>query len=901
MDFSKDFLKFAFERNTPSKGKLFCRILITFLRKLTTLKIFRPEILISERLRQTKRLITGAIICGAVIWGATSSLHASVISPDEALQRLQSSRKAAAPLRGASHVDYAFSVTGSQGDAALYVYNLSNGGSLILSASDAAAPLLGYTDGGILSEDSLNPSLKTWMESCALQIENIESSGISMSSSSIYVPEGAEYIAPMVKTRWNQMAPYNLDLPNKNYATGCVATAMAQIMKYWEYPAVGHGTHTYTFTNPFMQEETCSIDFAAQPFAWEQMLDTYTAGNYTEEQADAVAYLMKACGYATDMVYNSSSGTRVELVATALPEFFGYDASIQALKRNDFSASEWTDILYNQLKTVGPVLYHGNSLYNLAHAFVCDGFDGEGYFHINWGWSGLSDGFFLLDALNPPRQSTGGSNYGGYNFSQGMIVNIKKSEGTPSYEVTPALTMLGNVTAALKDNLITISLSQANPGNIINNSSADITPLFAFGFATEDGKPIYTEEAAYTLIAGVMDEVPEIPLGSYLAKEFGAAVSLPQTLSDGRYKVTLLWKNGVQDTEWHNFIISPAAHDFFYLSVSGGKATVENLPINRFIIEKAEVITPLYSRNPCEIKFTLTNPSDFELTQSVIPLLYYNGTLSFEGNTQLVSVPAASTIETVLVCKFTGVAGGTSPTPSRPREYTVGAFDYCVLLDEYYSMGEFGDAYYGDLGTVTMYSPGNDATFINRGISIGNASEESVDNDFVVYGIDNFSDIRLEVKVEGQNAFLASPLYVSVYPAGDFDSESGVPLAEKTFESLIYVLPEEIATASTSLKMTSYNPAEVYEAVVSYMNQNEMFTLGSVRFAASSGVDAAEISTGQIRSWQLYNLQGLPVCEGLGLQPVLNLDSLPVSKGIYIIKIVYDNGKTEISKIYKTR
>ena len=130
------------------------------------------------------------------------------------------------------------------------------------------------------------------------------------------------------------------------------------------------------------------------------MIDSYN-GSYTDEQAAAVAYLMKACGYSCDMAYTpNSSGALSINAAKALFENFKYNPNLQYLNRDYLSATEWENIIYAELAAKRPVLYGGRSS-SVGHEFVCDGYDGNGYFHFNWGWGGMSDGYFLLDALNP--------------------------------------------------------------------------------------------------------------------------------------------------------------------------------------------------------------------------------------------------------------------------------------------------------------------------------------------------------------------------------------------------------------------------------------------------------------------------------------------------------------------
>lgn len=801
---------------------------------------------------------------------------AAILSPGDALKRVSAvNGRFNVAARNSAPIPVA-TISSDDGNPALYVFDSPSGGSLFVAASDAVTPLLGYTVSGSFSLPDTAEGLSWWLEEYAAQIRLAECGGASRLSAPSY-PLDWEFIPPMVKSKWNQMAPFNKDLPSPNYATGCVATAMAQIMYFWRYPVVGHGENSYSFLNPFFQYEKVSMDFSALPFDWDNMLDVYTEGNFSQTQASAVAYLMKACAVSANTTFGGSSSTQVELAATAFPTFFGYDSSIQSLKRNDFTATEWATILYDQLKNVGPVLYTGNSLYNFAHAFVADGYDGAGYFHINWGWSGLSDGYFLLDALNPPVQSTGGSQYGGYNFSQGMIVNIRPSQGSPSYRPEAALSLLGNLSGSVSGSTLTLALSQANPGNIINNSLVEVAdPVFGVSCRNLDSDEVVVIPVDEVLLGGQSAKVDTIPPGGYVFLDFAAKVNSLASLPDGRFEVALVWKSG--DGDWQRFIMSGVGNDYVFLTRSGDLFSVENLPLPRFSILKAELLTPLFLRNPVEIRFTLSNDTDYELTQSIIPQLYYNGKLNFEANTQLVSVPAHTVQDVTLVYSFGAMPGATSPTPTRPREYTLGAFDYSVLLDAYYSMGEYGDSYYGDLGTVSMSSPGNNTSFQLQSLSIANASEVSED---LVYGVDSFSDIEVSVSLEAVNGFMASPVYIYVR---EFDPVSGSlsdVVYQRTSSSLAFAYAGEVATFSSSLDLSGFDTSSIYEATVCYMNQNDMVTLGSVHFGASSGVGSVSDDFVPV-SVEFFDLAGRRVASP--------------SRGIFIVRSTDASGSIRTTK-----
>lgn len=219
---------------------------------------------------------------------------------------------------------------------------------------------------------------------------------------------------------FDQGDPYNRKCPylnNGRAITGCVATAMAQIMTYYQYPAVGTGTVTYTGTGGAQ-----TYNFADHPFNWSNILHTYKNGSFTSAQADAVAELMLACGASVNMNYNTNeSGAHSQKVLPALRDYFGYDASIGWVHdaTDEIIATAWVARLKMEANAKRPVYYAG-STQTSGHAFVIDGYKIEGettYFHVNWGWNGAHNGWFLITRLKPQSE-----NYSLY--SNDMVYNI---------------------------------------------------------------------------------------------------------------------------------------------------------------------------------------------------------------------------------------------------------------------------------------------------------------------------------------------------------------------------------------------------------------------------------------------------------------------------------------------
>ena len=287
-------------------------------------------------------------------------------------------------------------------------------GFIIMSSDSRVQPVQAYSLDNTLATDNLPPQLSDWLEAReqviagALQYgiedeDGAQSRWLSLQQGKSLATKGKASVAPLLKTQWaqddpfNGMAPY-VGSPDNRAVTGCVATAMAQIMRYWRYPASGYGTHEYTHAT----YGTLSVDFGAVEYDWDHMPNTLTSAN-SQQQKDAVATLMYHCGVSVDMNYSPSGsgamsvscGREVQPCAEyALVDHFRYSNSLRAVFMPDYKADEWTSLLKNELDHQRPILYCGEG--SGAHAFVVDGYDSDDLMHINWGWGGTADGYFAV-------------------------------------------------------------------------------------------------------------------------------------------------------------------------------------------------------------------------------------------------------------------------------------------------------------------------------------------------------------------------------------------------------------------------------------------------------------------------------------------------------------------------
>ena len=375
-----------------------------------------------------KYLITSTILLLALLLPAAAA--ANPITPQQAQQNALSFMESKGKRFDTSAMRRAPSQSSST--SSYYVFNIGvNDGYIIASGDDCAPAILGYADSGHVDIDSLPENMKGWLEEYARQIQFMQEKEFPSSHPSGLTSNLAR-IYPLLITNWGQDYPYNLNCPDffgyGQCIAGCVATAMAQVMYY-------HRSNSVDRTTATIPAYTCSrkwdfgygpqqISVAAIPAGafidWDGMVDYYH-GYETARQNQAVANLMKYCGASVQMDYadryHDGSSAYSSRVSDALKSYFNYNNGTSLLSRNDISSdNEWNNLIYNELRQSRPVYISGGNS-TTAHAFVCDGYDGAGFFHINWGWNGTCDGYFLLTALNP------GADPAGYNQRQEALIN----------------------------------------------------------------------------------------------------------------------------------------------------------------------------------------------------------------------------------------------------------------------------------------------------------------------------------------------------------------------------------------------------------------------------------------------------------------------------------------------
>ena len=313
-----------------------------------------------------------------------------------------------------------------------YIYNRgSNAGFVIIAGDDELTPYIGYATTGQVLEQDMPEQLRAFLKACQERIDELTSS-VGLRSSLRPTPRTATepaQIAPLLgNIQWNQSAPWNNQTPTDNQGkhmpVGCVATAYTQVMRYHQWPTQGEGSFSYTEEGNSGRSHT--VDFASTTYDWAHMPERYNdPSSATSEETQALSTLAYHAGVAVEMMYApSGSGSYTPLVARALADHFRYDKRVSFKSRSNYTQASWEQMLRAELIAARPVVYSGRGSGG-GHAFVCDGYDMEGLFHINWGWGGMSDGYFNLNYLVPSDLGIGGGAGGGFSLGQGAVVGIK--------------------------------------------------------------------------------------------------------------------------------------------------------------------------------------------------------------------------------------------------------------------------------------------------------------------------------------------------------------------------------------------------------------------------------------------------------------------------------------------
>ena len=440
-------------------------------------------------------------------------LQAKQLSAAEALQRLKSnnfSKRVGAHRVSPLSLSYVHKLKDSN---IFYAFNDTvEGGYILLSADDVAPAILAKVNSGVFSMSDMSEEARLWLEAMSNHIEIAIKYDIPLYTSNTRAG-GRQTVNPLLSTTWGQGPPYNDLCPvcfnGEKSASGCVATAMAQIMYYHKWPSNGTGSHTYRSQgNGFIE----SADFGNTTYQWNMMQDHYGSTSldgskhvynfeYSSSSAKAVATLMYHCGVSVDMDYDySGSGAYSFDIPHSLISYFSYDKAVNNQFKRWYSDEEWDEMLYQELSAGRPVLYSGNSQ-DGGRAFVCDGYS-DGYYHFNWGWDGIADGYYLItgiNAMHPRFPDTGEYVSAAFTMYNEAIFGIQKPT-TNTEVLVLGVYSYSNISVYSSDGLKVSKLEKDTTGKIVfednafyNFSNRDVSVFLGVKFVDiVNGEEYYT-------------------------------------------------------------------------------------------------------------------------------------------------------------------------------------------------------------------------------------------------------------------------------------------------------------------------------------------------------------------------------------------------------------------------
>jgi hypothetical protein len=611
-----------------------------------------------------------------------------------------------------------------------YVFNVGeNGGMILVSGDDKVTPILGYTDSGSYDPDRMPPHFIKWLEyykneiryaiknlpqNVALQQEwqGLLTGEVSQRKSGT-ATAAVNGVNPLIATKWdqapfyNQLCPIDGDTQQKT-VTGCVATAMAQIMRYWQYPAKGSGFHSYNHE----RYGTLSANFSNTTYDWANM-PLLLNGNNT-----AVATLMQHIGISVDMNYDigerGGSGAYVVSDASpvehcseyALKTYFGYK-DVKGVLRANYTQSAWINLLKQQLDAGKPILYAGFGSGG-GHAFVCDGYNDSNMFHMNWGWGGYADGYFAITALDPAGVGTGGGT-GGFNSGHQAVIDIEAPDAPVQ---TTELQLYENVTLSASKIYYTQEFSIHT--DIINKGNAT--------FSGEYAAAAFDAEGNFVEFIETISEI-ELPANYHYTEGVTFSTEGMASLLPGKYTLGVFYKpvNG----EWQQ--------------LSGGSYTsAASLEVvypndielgSSFNINSGE---DLYSMGQATVKVALKNDAGTAF-RGVVDVSLYNLDGSFAY-----TIEEKQNVEICAGCKSPSLTFSNSTVEVEPGTYLVAVLFHANTSSQW------------DIAGSTYFT--NPAKVIVKTAPLAGDAYENNDEPDVAYLLPvTYSDTERKVATNGSN------------------------------------------------------------------------------------------------------------------------------------------------------
>lgn len=498
-------------------------------------------------------------------------------------------------------------------NAPYYAFNLEQG-YVIVSGDDEMTELVGYAGNGFFDAENVPPQMQLWLDGYAEYVATVQS-GKAKARKILLSDSPSVVVEPLVTTKWNQDAPFNNFAPeytddNNNTqrcATGCAATAMAQIMKFHNWPEQGVGHYSYEHQS----FGTISSNFSEHVYDWTNMIDRYNNGEYSNVQADAVALLMKDCGVSLNMNYGPVSGASIYSYTPAFKNYFRY--SSRTVNRSGCETAEFTKIITDELQEGRPIIYCGTGE-DGGHAFVVDGYDTNYFLHVNWGWGGYSDGYFDMNYMDPAGLGIGGGS-GAFKWNQGIVLARPLKDGVEPYEFIQQLCFV--LFNDVQGGIFCEQEMPANKGDDVTILLRNTANLSGESFFGSLNVGVFDDSGALVTMGN--EERIENNNGELLEFQSGSlySVDLPMTLNtagiaDGNYIVRAMSKaNG---DVWRKF----ASTDCLNMTVADGKVYLSAPTPNISMVGIGSYDTATYKGFSFNADVTVHNSSSIPVDGSIM-------------------------------------------------------------------------------------------------------------------------------------------------------------------------------------------------------------------------------------------------------------------------------------------
>lgn len=498
-------------------------------------------------------------------------------------------------------------------NAPYYAFNLEQG-YVIVSGDDEMTELVGYAENGFFDAENVPPQMQLWLDGYAEYVAAVQS-GKAKARKILLSDSPSVVVEPLVTTKWNQDAPFNNFAPeytndNNNTqrcATGCAATAMAQIMKFHNWPEQGVGHYSYEHQS----FGTISSNFSEHVYDWTNMIDRYNNGEYSNVQADAVALLMKDCGVSLNMNYGPVSGASIYSYTPAFKNYFRY--SSRTVNRSGCETAEFTKIITDELQEGRPIIYCGTGE-DGGHAFVVDGYDTNYFLHVNWGWGGYNDGYFDMNYMDPTGLGIGGGS-GAFKWNQGIVLARPLKDGVEPYEFIQQLCFV--LFNDVQGGIFCEQEMPANKGDDVTILLRNTANLSGESFFGSLNVGVFDDSGALVTMGN--EERIENNNGELLEFQSGSlySVDLPMTLNtagiaDGNYIVRAMSKaNG---NVWRKF----ASTDCLNMTVADGKVSLVSPTPNISLTGIGSYNGNVYKGNPFSVNITIHNGSSIPADGSIL-------------------------------------------------------------------------------------------------------------------------------------------------------------------------------------------------------------------------------------------------------------------------------------------